>query len=569
MISILLAWAACAGVFIGIGALILRRCDAAGGLFYSFWVGFGASVATLLVWNFFLPIDLGAAVLLAVIGIGGIWQNRSIVWREFSQLRAGLSWALLPWFALIAYLAFRVAGPCDHYDTGLYGLTAIRWATTYPVVPGLANLYGRLGFNSSIFPIAAALQQVFSKALGFRLVTGLVLCGFWSAIFPSCVRIAWNGLTDPSDWYFAVLTIPAVVWITRGRIVGTATDEPAAAACLLGVGLILADLFSKRFENSPEGLARKITWATLLSLSVSIKASTIVFATLVWIIGFSKSGFFSERIHRAGKVFATVLPPLLILSPWVIRGIVTTGYPFFPSPILGIHVTWRVPRTVAVFYSVWIRAAARKPYVPIAATQGTAWLASWLHRTVRNRGALQGPALMCLGGLVGALATRGKANSVRLGRSTVWLLGAAIVGLIFWFAEAPDLRFAEAPLWCIAAICGSIGITSAASTYRWLRPRLFGVAIAAAVLWCISGFGWQLSYRPSLSSGDFGVLPAPDIVVRKTQSGLPVYVPAHGDQCWDAPLPCTPYFNKTLHLRSRANMRWGFASKGLPDLPPY
>src|SRR5688500_16524798 len=57
-------------------------------------------------------------------------------------------WAWLVGTAAVAYLA---AGPPLVYDTGFYHAQAVRWINEYPAVPGLANLHGRLAFNSSWF----------------------------------------------------------------------------------------------------------------------------------------------------------------------------------------------------------------------------------------------------------------------------------------------------------------------------------------------------------------------------------------------------------------------------------
>jgi hypothetical protein len=47
----------------------------------------------------------------------------------------------------------------------------------------------------------------------------------------------------------------------------------------------------------------------------------------------------------------------------------------------------------------------------------------------------------------------------------------------------------------------------------------------------------------------------------QTTSGLTVYVPVETNQCWDAPLPCSPYFLDTLHLRQPGELERGFASE--------
>ena len=39
---------------------------------------------------------------------------------------------------------------------------------------------------------------------------------------------------------------------------------------------------------------------------------------------------------------------------------------------------------------------------------------------------------------------------------------------------------------------------------------------------------------------------------------LKIFVPKTGDQCGDAPLPCTPYHTVLLKMRKLGNMRYGF-----------
>jgi hypothetical protein len=64
-----------------------------------------------------------------------------------------------------------------------------------------------------------------------------------------------------------------------------------------------------------------------------------------------------------------------------------------------------------------------------------------------------------------------------------------------------------------------------------------------------------------------GWSPIPSIATREqlTESGLKVFTPIVGDQCWDASLPCTPYFNDALELRNAdlgsQNLKSGFRIK--------
>ena len=59
-------------------------------------------------------------------------------------------------------------------------------------------------------------------------------------------------------------------------------------------------------------------------------------------------------------------------------------------------------------------------------------------------------------------------------------------------------------------------------------------------------------------AGTFYGLPAAPLRVFTTSSGLRLYVPVSGDQAWDAPLPSTPYPDRSLRLRCQHTLRCGF-----------
>ena len=81
---------------------------------------------------------------------------------------------------------FLALGPHESYDTDLYHLQTIKWIEKYPVVPGLANLHGRIGFNNNIFTLFALTsfegvfnQEIYSIHLSFFLLLYYILLIFY------------------------------------------------------------------------------------------------------------------------------------------------------------------------------------------------------------------------------------------------------------------------------------------------------------------------------------------------------------------------------------------------------
>jgi hypothetical protein len=89
--------------------------------------------------------------------------------------------------------------------------------------------------------------------------------------------------------------------------------------------------------------------------------------------------------------------------------------------------------------------------------------------------------------------------------------------------------------------------------------------LVLSLVWCLISYGWGQPYRALFAVRELPALPKADLDVRHTPSGLAVYLPAEGGNCWDAPLPCTPYFDETLRLRRAPSLRSGFASELSPE----
>lgn len=62
---------------------------------------------------------------------------------------------MLLYCLLVLLFAYGSSRGYMHYDTGLYHAQSIRWIEEYGVVPGLANLHSRFGYNSAAFALCA------------------------------------------------------------------------------------------------------------------------------------------------------------------------------------------------------------------------------------------------------------------------------------------------------------------------------------------------------------------------------------------------------------------------------
>jgi hypothetical protein len=569
-LAILLTWGVVAIVLIGIGSLVLRRFTAEFLLTDSFWMALAASVALLEVWSCFSPVNPASGILLCSLGAAGLALNRRILLRQIKFVWKTARSIFVPYLVLVLFLALRASGPCDYYDTGLYGAAAVRWIQTYPVVPGLANLHGRLGFNSSVFLCIASLNQWLWKGLAFHLFTGLLIAAIWSPILRALSRLLRDSSKSPADWFYSIIGIPLAFWTVRGVLVGTLTDEPATILCLAGAGILLEELERKDAEGNSRLVPPRLLVATaLFTLALTFKESTIVFAFLAWCLAFRWICFPpTPTVGRGTHIAGAICFSTAIILPWCVRGILLSGYPFFPSSIFGLPVDWRVPPSIVQWYFAGARSWGRMPDVELADTRGYAWLRPWLEHALRDRASFQAPVLICLVGLAAVLGLWFLKKNLSF-YPWLWLLLPSLVGAVFWFATSPAFRFGLFAIWTTTGTLGAWAIVSLQSVLpRLARTRMILTGLFALSIWCLISFGWKPPYERLLASPAVMSLPESSLITRQTQSGLTVQVPKEGNQCWDAQLPCTPYFDETLRLRKSSSLRSGFQSDAQEKILP-
>jgi hypothetical protein len=562
-LEILFTWGVIALALIGIGSLVLALYSKENSLFDGFWMGLAVSAAVLEICNLVLPVTFSITLFLFCVGILGLVLKRSSLRNGLSDLWEGFRWLVLIGIAVAYLIALRSCGPCEHYDTGLYGAQELGWIQTYPAIPGLANLHGRFGFNSSVFLCIAALGQGVWRELGFHLFTGFLLTAMWATLLPACGRAVRRMTTSPADWFYAILAIPTLFWTTRSRIVGTETDEPATVVCLIATGILFEHLCQEDGREQREVHTFRLVLATtLFSLAVAFKLSTIVFALLAWCLAFRGIWLLGRSAHQRTKYFFSALAlSTLILLPWCARGIILSGYPLYPATVFAFPVDWKTPLSAARWYALGVQSWGRIPDVPFRDTQGLHWLGNWLNHAIRNRSAFQVPLAISLAGLVAGLTHRFRRKPLY---ECPWLslLFPSLVGIIFWFAASPDPRFAQFAIWTTAATLGAWGIVSLDLDLHRSRTNLVLALVVLSSIWCLISFGWKESLITLRGIQQPPALPKPALILQHTLSGVAVYVPAEGIRCWDAPLPCTPYFDPSLRLRDASSFRWGFTSEG-------
>ncbi|MCB1051379.1 MAG: hypothetical protein H6510_00460 [Acidobacteria bacterium] len=547
--------------FWGWGQLLCRgiKCQEEPRPVLAMWIGWATVLFLLQAIHLFQAITAGWSIGLVLIGLlrglGPFKQWVSVCFFSWGRMDYGFAIGLV---FLAAWGAGHAMLAPTNWDSGLYHFNAIAWINQYPIIPGLGNLHDRLAFNQSFFHYAALLnfEPYFGQG---RVVANSFLWLLGVAQYSSTAKnLLQNPQVLPSDspfrLPFILLTFPALAFLAASSD-GFTSPTPDLAATLLQLAVfpVFLEVFLNQRENKQSADNLLVFICVLSATAITVKLSNLVFGGLSILL-------ISIMFYRSRSILLLKLTGFcsLAIGLWMVRGVIQSGAPFFPSSAITFDMDWAMPKEAIDNCANWVYSWARHPGPHWRDVLGNwAWFWPWVKRYSHYYAELSYP----LGFSLLSLCFLGfwPGRSWRLLRPLGWIMAFFVCALTFWFIQAPDVRFAHAlfMLFCPTCCCFLLVV---------LKSKLPSRAymIAFGLLFLISnlhflGYGWKYKFFVTRVSLKGWQAPTQaELNARVTQFGLSVLVPKSGDLCWDSPLPSTPYFNPNLKLRNPNDLRSGF-----------
>lgn len=578
LVATLCGFAMLIAIFSGVGLLIARaagvRARVAEERLLLPWIGAAGVIAILQLWHLAFPVNFPAFGLLAVVSAVG-WVVGRGLWIEDPlpsrvpgyREREGAGWFICA--ALLIWLADRSIAACSFGDSGLYHLSATKWIETFHIVPGLANLHGRLGFNNSSFLVHAMVDSVVGFGRSAHFVNGAYLAMLSLIVAWGFAQLVYGGRRDHKSAIFAATMLAVVVRFAASTDISSlSTDLPATVFAIVG-GWRLFALTLNHSQNKP---LDRLTVITVLSTAATIKLSVLVlaFCSITLVLAMQGHHAWKDRATRVGVACAIVL-----IGTWMFRGYVLSGYPLYPSTLGGISAEWSAPVQQLVAERENIKRFAKTTQNNRDADlTSLKWVVPWLVQIILLRGFVETvlPGLLFVAGMAYVFTRRRVLATPLFWRRVLAFTSVLAAALWLWFNSAPATRMAIHLWWMLGALGLSLAFWDT-SRRRWLAAGLLAIGLVPAVYaFALVQFRWRhdpwssyygksgFSVLWSTGGADHGFEPLPtsEYVERRTASGLTVYETLHG-RGFDVPLVSTPDFDPSLRLRDKNNLGSGFS----------
>ncbi|EPG50437.1 putative membrane protein [Leptospira kirschneri serovar Cynopteri str. 3522 CT] len=447
---------------------------------------------------------------------------------------------------LLSALIFSLNPPFA-YDSGLYHIQSIKWIQEYSVVPGLANLHGRFGFNPNIFTIFAltSLKEIFKQeifSVNFLVYSLLVLHSI-NRIYKILKQ---EGFTN------SFLLNSIVLFLVLEQFMSLSSPTPDLISIVLPL-YILTNL-PKNENHSELNLENYFVSIILSVYTISVKLSTVPLCILILLL------MIRYKFDRK-KLSIVISIMFLILLPWLIRNVILSGYLIYPFPAIDIfNFDWKVPLNAVVSEKLSITGWARNPgegYKEAAQMKFWEWFPIWWSSISKlNRLFIVISFLSPIFIFIYSLFKK-----VKIDFQTFAILFTSWMGAIFWILLAPDIRFGKAFLG-ISAISPLFYFNFRIDFFPIKISKTSKQVILVFIFIVISVF---LINRRTYNRFKSFIRENSALFVRPKKIEIPqnlefkkiqmnhleVFIPAEGDRCYDYKIPCMPYRNHTLILRGK------------------
>ncbi len=491
-------------------------------------------------------------------------------------------------------MAYGTSHGYMHYDTGLYHAQAIHWIEEYGVIPGLANLHVRLGYNSSAFPLNALYSFAFISGRSYHVTAGFC-----------ALLLAWECIVHPVK----IQNLPSILVRVAGIyylfMIFDEMVSPASDYYMVTLGFILIIRWVDAMSAS-DMTDRFCLLSMLACFILTIKLSGALFILLAVIPAYmiikkssasrcrndaeirsSDEGYDAPYFGSSGnrsaviRIIICIVTGAVIVLPYLIRNVIISGWLLYPSTALTFfHPDWQVPQGLAQYDFKEIQVYGRGYTdvgmydVPIGQ-----WISHWFGTLGVTDKALMAVAVVGTGVFVVQLslsifaavksdkeAKGAKAEDRTQQKDAIYYATTIVVILcfVFWLTTSPLMRYGCLYVYLVCALTWGGVLKNMICSHRLSGRAQNMVTIMIVTGLCLLGIYktamWGIEtvrlYRPDtwIQQQDYESFEVKEYAI----DGVTIYTPTEGDRAGYYAFPSSPV-KRDIHLRG-SDITGGFTS---------
>ena len=444
MLSVLLDWLIIAITSYTVGYGFLRLMSICIGREVS--AGKNANVLRLLIgfmltnvyaeiWSIFLPVNMWAVYILVFITLVIAYMCKQDM-AETVNISKAPKPAVIASVAVIILMAYGSSRGYMHYDTTLYHASAIRWIEEYGVVPGLANLQSRYGYNSAEFAHNALYSFKWYTGRSLHCTTGFLAMVSAHLLYD---KELFTGRRTIQSVDFVRIGLLYYLGVLFAQMVSPASDY---VANLLIFDILILMLGRIKDRTLPADHYVLISLLAIYGITVKVSLAPMVLICLIPFVY-----YIIKKDVRS--ILFCIVSGLVIAMPYFIRGYILSGWILYPSTLIKLgNPDWQVPIGEAQYdakeISMWGRGitdATKWSEVTL-----TNWIPSWfaaldtVEKVLITAVITSTVVLIAIEIRLGLSKNRGglQRNNILLELPIAWIM---LLGVVTWFVGAPLVRY--------------------------------------------------------------------------------------------------------------------------------
>lgn len=444
MLSVLLDWLIIAITSYTVGYGFLRLMSICIGREVS--AGKNANVLRLLIgfmltnvyaeiWSIFSPVNMWAVYILVFITLVIAYMCKQDM-AEVVNISKAPKPAVIASVAVILLMAYGSSRGYMHYDTTLYHASAIRWIEEYGVVPGLANLQSRYGYNSAEFAHNALYSFKWYTGRSLHCTTGFLAMVSAHLLYD---KELFTGRRTIQSVDFVRIGLLYYLGVLFAQMVSPASDY---VANLLIFDILILMLGRIKDRTLPADHYVLISLLAIYGITVKVSLAPMVLICLIPFVY-----YIIKKDVRS--ILFCIVSGLVIAMPYFIRGYILSGWILYPSTLIKLgNPDWQVPIGEAQYdakeISMWGRGitdATKWGEVTL-----TNWIPSWFAALDTVEKVLITAVIASTVVLVAIEIRLGLSKNRRglqrynilLELPIAWIM---LLGVVTWFVGAPLVRY--------------------------------------------------------------------------------------------------------------------------------